>query len=261
MKFFINIAENSWPASQRERGTYEAFDGSEPNFNQIVSFIDCDDGVAPVRVKVVEQAFKENPELNVLTGAFRRYNLAKENEQVEVCSDEMSMKDMFCHSPPEGGYSDEDYEDLFKSVFDFRDQDNKLYYYNRARSHDHMLTTNDPPALIDDPWNPEDGNVNLEKSGHFAWSRPPFSDMPTNGLYPTQSGHTSWRRDWLINDIKIFPNTRYGEDNRLLYATLQKGGNILGIHKPLTYYTIPQGNTKRRAFKELIDWNREKASN
>merc|ERR1719376_9916 len=45
IKFILNHTEETWANSQRERGTYDAFNGSDPDDKQIISFLDCDDAV------------------------------------------------------------------------------------------------------------------------------------------------------------------------------------------------------------------------
>jgi len=264
LKFFINgTYKDGYANSSRERGTYEAFNRSTPTHNQIVSFVDCDDYVTPMRLKVIEQVFKENAELHEITHGFREKNLLIEHkeDQIQVCPDELDMRHMLCEPVPERGYSDEEYEDLFASVFDFRDQDKKMNYYNRIKTEEYLHSVNDPPARVIDPWNPHEGNQDLVHLGHFGWfvgvKQPFFSDLPHYNYSPCANGHTSWRREWLINEIEVFPDTLLGEDARLTYASLSLGANALGLHLPLTTVIVPGGSTKRSGLEQVIHWNRD----
>jgi len=260
LKVFLHRSKNGWANAQRERGTYEAFDKSEPNNNQIVSFLDL---ASAVRLKAIEQAFKENEDLNQVLGGFRWINVSNNiNDQLYNCPlaylDEYKM---FCKPIPEDGFSDEEYEALFKSLFDFRDLDIKMKYYKRIHTFEFLRNLNDPSVVVDDPWDPDKGG--LHGGCDFSWwaacrENVSFSDLPFATGFA--NGHTSWRRNWLINVIKKFPDTRIGEDARLNYGSLLKGGTALGIQAPLTYYSWPTGTSKRSALNNLKEWNHNRDS-
>eukprot|EP00915_Cephaloidophora_sp_WS-2016_P008874 GHVH01012545.1.p1 GENE.GHVH01012545.1~~GHVH01012545.1.p1 ORF type:complete len:491 (-),score=76.54 GHVH01012545.1:59-1531(-) len=251
-KIILNRDDYPYANSNRQKGAYSAFqDVPFPRDNDIVSFVDCDDTISPQRSHMIEQAFKENPDVVMIGGGFRVMHLDhKWEEMIDDPEYVKTFSDVLSHWSKDED-TPEKREALYAKYFDFRDPAIKKKYMDK-QADPSFLKDNDG-VIQEDPWDiTKWGGPNAYTWWLGSTGKNVLSDMPG---FQLANGHSSWRQRWLINDIVDLPNPRIGEDTRLNYMSLKLGGRALGLTQPITTYVLPGGNDKREALANLLSWN------
>lgn len=255
-KIILNICDHPYANSNRELGSLEAFGGGsteDVKDNQIVSFVDCDDGIAPTRVHMIEQAFTENPEAKEVVHGFHTLDLL----------DLKSSEAFFKHWNLILGkkHLDADLlkrqESLYRLFFPFRRAVWKSHLYRLQELiwfQDNVINE----SLVNS--DPRDLSLGNSPDGEFSWflgmdDARSFDFDTKRNMYDMKphNGHSSWRRRWLLEQMVPFPNAAKGEDARLNLLNVQRGGKILMVPAPLTVYHLPIGSFKRDLLTVLRD--------
>eukprot|EP00915_Cephaloidophora_sp_WS-2016_P006340 GHVH01008425.1.p1 GENE.GHVH01008425.1~~GHVH01008425.1.p1 ORF type:complete len:768 (+),score=118.21 GHVH01008425.1:83-2305(+) len=254
-KIILNERRDPYANSNRQLGaelSFKSFTAEDEmeDFDNIVSYVDCDDITTPTRVHMIEQTFKENQEIAGVVHRFTSVDMTKPDSILSHWSDEddanyMVLDDVEDDTPAWR-------EDLYDFYLDFRDPSVKKKSFDKQFDNEFLRTSSGGYV---NPRDTTSGNMN---GGHFSWflgfrEETRISDFKNS--YFTHNGHFTYRRNWLVNTLINLPNARRGEDARTHYLTVLKGGLLLEISAPLTKYTLPLGDNKREYLKKLLQWN------